>query len=224
MKIKYLGHSSFLIEGQTPTGENVRLVTDPYNPESVGFKYPSVSANIITSSHEGHGDHDWYEGVSGIDGKKPVIINTPGEYEVRGLPILGLKSYHDDKKGAERGLNTIYTYDFAVAKIAHLGDIGHLPNASTLEALNETEILLIPVGGKYTIGPKRAMEIIEQIEPLIVIPMHYKTKKHSETFEELSTLDDFLKEVGEKANPIKELKIKSKTDLPQELTFITLES
>ena len=223
MKIKYLGHSSFLIEGKTTSGESVSVVTDPFDPKSVGFPYPSVQANIITSSHEGHGDHDWYQGVKQKGESSPIIINTPGEYEVSGLSIFGFKSYHDDKKGAERGLNTIYVYDFEVARIAHLGDLGHLPEPSLIEALDGTEILMIPVGGVYTIGPKRAIEIIEKIEPLIVIPMHYKTKDHSATFDKLATLEDFLKEVCVKHEPQKELRIKSKTDLPEELTFITLE-
>jgi len=137
--------------------------------------------------------------------------------------MIGIKSFHDDNNGTERGLNTIYVYDFELARIAHLGDLGHLPDSSILELLDGTEILFIPVGGKYTIGPKRALEIIEKIEPLIVIPMHYRTDKHSSTFDELSTVDEFLKEVGAKNEPQKELKLKSKADLPAELTFITLE-
>lgn len=224
MRIKYLGHSSFLIEGKTSHTQAIKLVTNPFDPKAVGFPFPNVAANAITSSHEGHKDHDWYEGVKGIDDQSPIIINTPGEYEVNGLRIIGLKSYHDDKKGEERGPNTIYVYDFDVARVAHLGDIGHLPSSELMEALDGTEILFIPVGGKYTIGAKRAMEIIENIEPLIVIPMHYKTDKHSENFAEIETLQNFLDEVGVKPTPQKELKIKSKSDLPTELTVIILEN
>jgi L-ascorbate metabolism protein UlaG (beta-lactamase superfamily) len=218
MKIKYLGHSSFLIKGKGDYGENVSVVTDPFNPKSVGLKFSKQDADIVTTSHEGHGDHDNYEGV-----KEPFfLINTPGEFEVKGLRITGIKSYHDDKEGEIRGMNVIYTYDFQEARIAHLGDLGHLLDSSQQEALDSIDILMIPVGGIYTIDPKKAIEIIELIEPKIIIPMHYKTENHIMSFDDLKTLEEFLKEYGSDAQPQDELSIKDKSELSEDSKVIPL--
>lgn len=220
MNIKYLGHSSFKIQGATYSTDETSVVIDPFNPKNVGLPFPATTADIIASTHEGHGDHGWYEGVTG----NPFIVNTPGEYEIKGLSIEGLKSYHDDTEGKERGLNTVYNFDFKEANVTHLGDIGHIPDAKLIEAIEGTEILIIPIGGTYTIDGKKALEIIEMIEPLIVIPMHYKTDKHSSNFDKLETLENFIKNNGITPTYSKEIKIKSKADLPTELTFIILES
>lgn len=222
MKIKYLGHSSFKITGKTLNGEQITVITDPFDKKEVGLNFPSQSGDIITISHH-HSDHNNVENIKGTDKTdEPFVIDTPGEYEVKGLRIFGLKSYHDDKQGKERGSNTIYVYDFEEARIAHLGDLGHPLESNQLEELEGIEILMVPVGGDYTINPETAMQVIESIEPLIVIPMHYKTSKHSGSFDKLATLEDFLNEAGVQAETKDEVSIKTKSDLPQNLTIIPL--
>lgn len=221
MKIKYIGHSSFLIKGNTKTNHSLTIVTDPYDPKSTGFPYPKQETDIVTSSHEGHGDHDYYDGIkpSG-ENETPFIINTPGEYEIKGLRIYGLKSFHDDVEGTKRGQNTIYIFDFEEARIAHLGDLGHNLDSDQLEALEAVDILMIPIGGIYTIDIKIALQVIENVEPKAVIPMHFKTPKHSDTFKELSTLDEFIKESGLNVREMNELKIKSKDELGHNIDII----
>src|SRR4029079_14939435 len=109
---------------KTPSGQEVSVVTDPFDPKSVGYPYPKQKANVVTLSHH-HPDHNNVEAVENANGETPIIFDTPGEYEVGGLIINGIKSFHDDSQGSQRGPNTIFTYDFAEARIAHLGDLGH---------------------------------------------------------------------------------------------------
>ncbi len=222
MKIKYFGHSSFKISGKTSTGADITIVTDPFNEKDVGIPYSTQEADIVTISHQ-HKDHNALDKIKGTPGDDYFVADTPGEYEIKGLRILGLKSFHDNKEGAERGKNTIFIFDFADGRIAHLGDLGHELSSDQQEQIENIDVLLTPVGGIYTIGPKSAKNVIEDIEPLVVIPMHYKTDKHIESFKELATLDDFLKESGSQAKPEKELIIKSSSDLPENLKIIPLE-
>ena len=215
MKIKYLGHSSFKITGKSQFGEEVTLITDPFNTKEVGLNYPKQAADVVTLSHQ-HGDHNAVENIEGEPKENYVLIDTPGEFEVKGLRIFGLKSYHDDKHGEERGTNVIYVYDFMEARVAHLGDLGHTLESDQLEQLENIDILITPVGGVFTINPKTAVEVIEDLSPMVTIPMHYKTPKHSATFDQLATLEDFIKEVGAgNVEPQKELSIKSHNDLDQ---------
>jgi len=221
MKINYLGHSSFLITGKTNTGEEVSLVTDPFDPKAVGLSYSKQKADIVTISHN-HPDHFYLKNIEGEANNGYFLIETPGEYELKGLRVFGIKSFHDDKNGLDRGGNIMYVYDFAEATIAHLGDIGHTLDSNQLELLEEVDILMIPVGGKFTVDPKIAMQIIESIEPKIVIPMHYKSEKMIPAYDELSTLQGFLAEAGTEATTEKNLIIKAKSDLPQETKIIPL--
>lgn len=219
MNIKYLNHSSFKITGRTPTGAEISIVTDPFVPESVGYNYPTQKAHIVSLSHH-HEDHNNTSAIEGIEANSPIIIDTPGEYEIGGLIINGIKSYHDDTAGSQRGPNTIYTYDFSEARIAHLGDLGHKLESEQSEDLENIDILMIPVGGFYTIGTKSAVEIIEELEPSVVIPMHYKTPKHTDSYKDLEELEVFIKELSIPAQEVKDYSIKGKKDLPNELTLI----
>lgn len=221
MKIKYLGHSSFKIIGKTQFGEEVTVITDPFNSKSVGLPYPTQKADVVTLSHL-HDDHNAIENIEGEANSDYVLIETPGEYEIKGLRIFGVKSYHDDKQGKERGTNNIYIYDFNEARVAHLGDIGHALESSQLEELENIDILMLPVGGVYTIDSKAAMQIIEAIEPSVTIPMHYKTAKHTDAYKELSDLETFIKESGIEVEAQKELSIKSHTDLDQITNILPL--
>jgi len=213
MDIYYLGHSSFRIKAK-----DASLITDPFDPKMVGLKYSGVEGNIVTISHH-HDDHDKAELVKDVK----RVIDGPGEYEIMGISIIGLPSFHDEKKGEERGLNTIYVIEADNFRLAHLGDLGHMINQETIEDMGDIDILMIPVGGEYTIGPKGAADIVREIEPKIVIPMHFQTPGlSSESFAKLSPVEPFLKEVGLNVERLPKLSIK-KEDLGEEQKVIILE-
>ncbi len=205
MIITWQGHSCFKLQDKAgPDG--VTVVTDPFNKES-GLKVPNFEADIVTVSHQ-HEDHNNTEALRGT----PFIIDCAGEYDFKGVLIEGVDSYHDDKNGTERGTNVIYRFEIDDISVTHLGDLGHVLTDAQLEKLAGTDILLIPVGGHYTLDAKKAVEVISQIEPRIVIPMHYKTK---DVKYDLDEIEKFIKEIG--LTPIMEEKLKiSKKDLPSE--------
>ncbi len=205
MIITWQGHSCFKIQDKIgPDG--VTVVTDPFDKE-VGLKVPNFEADIVTVSHNHH-DHN---NVSALRGT-PFAIECAGEYDFKGVLIEGIDSYHDDKKGAERGGNIMYRIEIDDISVAHLGDLGDVLDNAQIEKLIGTDVLLIPVGGTYTLDAKKAVEVISQIEPRIVIPMHYKTK---DSKIELDSIDKFIKELGLTPSYEEKLKI-SKKDLPQE--------
>jgi len=205
MIITWQGHSCFKIQDKTGT-DGLILMTDPYD-KSIGLKLPNFEADIITISH----DHDDHNNVSAFRGQ-PFVVESAGEYDVKGVMIEGVTSYHDEKAGAERGDNIIYRIEMDDITVCHLGDLGHVLNNKQLERLAGIDILLIPVGGKYTLDAKSAVEVISQIEPRIVIPMHYKTK---DLKIDLDGIDKFIKELGIEPTYEEKLKI-TKKDLPAE--------
>lgn len=166
MKITWLGHSSFLLEESTGT----TIVTDPYDGY-IGFEMPQVEADIVTVSHA-HKDHNRIDRVGG----NPTVINRAGAYEIGGVHILAHRTNHDDKKGALRGGNLVFKYRMDGVDICHMGDIGEQCNAILVESLMPVNVLMIPVGGNYTVDAAEAKEYVDRIMPDIVIPMHYKTK------------------------------------------------
>lgn len=214
MIIKWHGQSCFTIEGDKAT-----IVIDPFD-EEIGLKLPKLSADIVLSTHE-HADHSNVAAVKGKESENPFVVNGPGEYEVKETFVYGIGSFHDASQGSERGTNTIYRIEIDGISIAHLGDLGHLLEDKQLENLEGVDILMIPVGGNYTIDGKTATKIISQMEPRIVIPMHYKIKGLNEKIE---GLDGFCKEIGVcPPNTVDKLKIVKK-DLPQEdLQVVTME-
>ena len=190
------------------------MVTDPYNAE-VGFKLPRLTADIVTVSHD-HFDHNNVAGVSGTEGE-PFVIASPGEFEVKGVFVYGNSFWHDKTEGKDRGSSTAYCIEMEGISLAHLGDLGHTLNEEQIEKLDGVDILFVPVGGKWTLGASEAVEVINEIEPRIVIPMHYKIPGLKVDVE---TIDKFLKEMGaSKAERLPKLKI-SKKDLPQEETKV----
>lgn len=191
MDISYIGHSSFKIRTKSAT-----VITDPFDPASTGIKFPPQEADIVTISHD-HADHNYLEKISGY--KK--VVAGPGEYEIMGISIIGISTFHDDKEGSERGKNTIYVYESEGLRIVHLGDLGHALSESQIEALGEVDILMIPVGGVYTIGPKEASDLVSAVEPYFVIPMHFGGDK-------LQPLEAFLKEVGQEGEKMSKFSIK----------------
>lgn len=187
MEINYLGHSSFKIKTKTAT-----IITDPFDSSMVGLKYAQNEADIVTVSHD-HADHNF---VSKVGGAKR-IITSPGEYEISGVSILGYRSFHDDKKGEERGKNVVFVFEAEGLSVVHLGDLGHGLDADLIDEIGDVDVLLVPVGGTYTIGPKEAAEIVNKIEPFFVIPMHYKADGMSpDLAEKLEPAETFLKESG----------------------------
>lgn len=198
VEITYLGHSSFRIKGKKQS-----LVTDPYDPKKVGFKFPKVSADLVTVSHD-HDDHNKSELVAGV--KK--VISTPGEYEIGGVSIIGISSFHDDKKGTERGKNTIFVIEMDNLRVVHLGDLGHTLKEEKINGIGDVDILMIPVGGKYTIGPEKALQVSQSLEPKIIIPMHYQIKGlNPKVFSELVGVDLFISALGMEATKMERLKV-----------------
>jgi len=218
MEIKYLGHSAFLIKTKT-----AKIVTDPYDSEMVGLKFPKTEADIITVSHH-HKDHNQFKNVSGIAGANPLKIDMPGEFEKLGVRIFGFQSFHDKTKGSERGENIMFKFEAEGISILHCGDLGIIPEESFLETIGEVDILLVPVGGFYTIDSDEAVSLVKKIEPSIVVPMHYKTEKstkHSES--KLTAVSEFTKKFGlDNAIPLPKL-IYKKEEIEQEMKVIVLE-
>ena len=188
------------------------MVTDPFSNE-IGFKLPKMEANVLLVSHQ-HYDHNNVKGVAG----NPFLIEGPGEYEIRGIFIQGISSFHDSREGKERGRNTIYTIDAEDMRICHLGDLGQKElTPEQLDKIDNVDILMVPVGGTYTVDAKGASGIISQIEPRIVIPMHYKIPKLKI---KLEGVDRFLKEMGKKTSEAQQKLLIKKKDLPKEETKI----
>ena len=184
MDITYLGHSSFRMRSKS-----TYVVTDPYDSSKVGLKMSKVTANIVTISHD-HFDHNYLDNVK--DYKR--VVKGPGEYEIMDVSILGYASYHDGKKGKERGKNTIYVFETEGLRVCHLGDLGHTLKDKAIEKIGDIDVLMIPVGGGYTIGSSEALEIVRAIEPNIVIPMHYfQDGMKKDSFGKLKTADEFVK-------------------------------
>ncbi|MEG2541180.1 MAG: MBL fold metallo-hydrolase [Clostridia bacterium] len=166
MKLSWLGHSSFRLEESTGTV----VVTDPYH-SYVGYEMPKTTADIVTISHD-HNDHSCLNSIEGA----PTVVNRAGFYDINGVHMLATKSYHDDKRGAIRGENLIFKYRMDGVDLCHLGDIGEECNAMLVERIMPVNILMIPIGGSFTIDAEQAKEYVDHIMPDIVIPMHFKTK------------------------------------------------
>jgi L-ascorbate metabolism protein UlaG (beta-lactamase superfamily) len=218
MEIKYLGHSSFLIKTKT-----AKIVTDPFDPEMVGLKFSKTEADIVTISH-GHKDHNQFKNVSGINGVSPLMIDMPGEFEKMGIRIFGFQTFHDKTNGSERGENIMYKFESEGMSLLHCGDLGKIPEESFLETIGEVDVLLVPVGGFYTIDSDEAVSLVKKIEPSIVIPMHYKTEKSSKDFsEKLTGVSEFTKKFG-LDNPVPVPKfVYKKEETEQEMKVIVLE-
>ena len=184
MEITWLGHSCFRLKGKQAT-----VITDPFSP-AIGYTLGKVAAEIVTVSHA-HPGHSYIQGVGG----EPRILKSPGEYESAGVLTVGVHTYHDNEKGAQRGKNTAFVIDVDDVMICHLGDLGHVLTAEQVAEIDGVDVLLIPVGGISTIDAVQAAQIVRQLEPKVVIPMHYKTDALKRGLE---TADRFLKEMGVK--------------------------
>lgn len=212
MDIWYLGHSSFKLKGKTAS-----VVTDPFDSDSVGIKFPKVDADIVTVSHD-HKDHNNFGQVEQV--KK--VISGPGEYEVNEISIIGISTYHDDQKGEKRGKNTVYVYEIDDLRIAHLGDLGHTLSEKKIEQMGEIDILFVPVGGEYTINGQVAAQIVRNIEPLIIIPMHFKQEGMKKDFaDKLSDEKSFVNDLGLPVENEKRLNV-NKSSLGEEQKIVIM--
>ncbi|MCL2150439.1 MAG: MBL fold metallo-hydrolase [Dehalococcoidia bacterium] len=210
MEITYLGHSCFKIRGKQAT-----IVTDPYGPET-GYGLGKAAANIVTVSHD-HPDHNYASGVGG----DPRIISRPGEYEVAGVLIIGIPTFHDNEKGAKRGKNTVFALEADELSLCHLGDLGHPLTDDQLEAIGRVDVLMVPVGGVYTIGASSAAALVRQMDPRIVLPMHYRTPTSGP--QDLDPVQIFLHEMGiHEVAPQAKLNV-TKNNLPLLMQVIQME-
>ncbi|MDP3697201.1 MAG: MBL fold metallo-hydrolase [Candidatus Taylorbacteria bacterium] len=207
MNISWFGQSCFRIEAKEGS-----ILIDPFSKE-IGLRSPKIKDNIVLVSHH-HYDHD----NIGEANPEAFLIDGPGEYEKQGISIRGIQSFHDKSGGKERGLNTMYVIKVEDVTICHMGDFGQDKfEEHQLEEIGDVDILMIPVGGVYTINYKEAVNIISQIEPKIVIPMHYKIK---DLKVDIEGPDKFLKEIGLTPEKTDKLKIAKKTLPVEEMKLI----
>lgn len=163
------------------------IICDPYSPE-LGYSLGQPEAKIVTVSHQ-HPGHSYIQGVS----DEPKIVAGPGEYEIGGVLIIGVPTFHDRERGAGRGKNTVYVMEIDDVSVCHLGDLGHPLTAGQLEEIGDVDVLLLPVGGVSTIDAPAAAEVVRQLEAKVVVPMHYQTPALAWTLE---PVDRFFKEMS----------------------------
>ena len=208
-EIIWLGHASFRLKSKDAT-----IITDPYD-KSLGLGSPGQRADIVTVSH----NHPHHNAVATVKGD-PMVIAGPGEYEVRGVFITGVWSFADDEGGKKLGRNNIFLFHLDDLVVCHLGALGHTLSSQQLEAIGDVDVLLVPVGGNVSLSAGKASEVISQIEPRVVIPMHYSTGR--ETLQ-MDSLDKFTKEMGLKDWTTQDKFSMKKSDLSETTQVVILE-
>jgi len=213
MRIRYLGHACFSIKGCS------EVVTDPFT--GIGLPEPQAEADLVLCSHE-HRDHSYV----GKTAKKDALVlkGFVGSTQHGCVKVRGVPSFHDEERGAKRGPNTIYVFEMDGLTLCHLGDLGQELSQEELESVGHVDILFVPVGGFYTIGPETASRVCDSIAPRIVIPMHYRTPRHSPAFDRLSTVDDFASLRKNVKRPGRKDMEVTPEELPEEVTTVILES
>lgn len=197
MDIKWFGQSCFMI-----TSENgVKVLTDPFN-KMLGYKLPEIEANIVSTSHD-HSDHNNIDAVK----SNFVHINEPGEFSEYGIEIKGVETFHDKFSGSKRGKNTVYNFKIDEINICHCGDLGHILTSNQIEEIGKVDILLLPVGGLATINAFDATQVMKQLNPTIVIPMHYRTKALGPIGYVFGKVDKFISVSGLKVKEYAELEL-----------------
>ena len=208
MDIFWLGHSSFRLKGK-----QVTLVTDPFESTGPDDPWPRPTAQIVTTSHN-HAGHSYIKGVEG----SPKIISGPGEYEVSGAFIVGFSTFHDTEEGKRLGRNTIYIMEIDGVRTGHLGDLGHPLSTQQVEAIGALDILLVPIGGTSNLGVVAAAHTVRQLEPHIVIPMHFLSVAGAP----VEPLDKFAHEIGHKLEPsIPRISV-TRSNMPADLRVVVL--
>jgi L-ascorbate metabolism protein UlaG (beta-lactamase superfamily) len=212
MKVKWLGHASFLITSDS----DVKIITDPY-PQGSGLSYIPINipADIVTMSHS-HYDHNNASSVPG----KPELVTGTGLKTVKGISFNGIATHHDQSQGKERGTNTVYCFTVDGIKLCHLGDLGHRLSQEQMAAIGSVDILLIPIGGVFTIDAKMAGTVVDDLKPKVAMPMHYKTAKCDWP---LNTIDDFVADrKNVRKSNVSEMEFKA-GELPQNTEIVVLQ-
>lgn len=183
MKIQWFGHACFKLTSD----KGISVITDPFN-EEVGYSLPREHAHIVTVSH-GHHDHNYIEAIEG----NPTVLQKIGSFYIKDISIKGIRTFHDEVEGKKRGINTVYLINMDGIKICHLGDLGHILSPEKIEEIGGVDVLLIPVGGTYTLGPAEAVTVTQQLKPKLVIPMHFKTPRLSFSLEGVNSFFELIK-------------------------------
>ncbi|MEO8744799.1 MAG: MBL fold metallo-hydrolase [Candidatus Dormiibacterota bacterium] len=195
MDVTWLGHGCFRLRGRSAAA-----VTDPY-PPAIGLKLQRLDGDLVTVSHE-HENHNYTQVM-----RDAYEIRGPGEYEVAGVSVIGVPKYHDSEKGAKHGRNTVYLIEIDDVRVCHLGDLGHGLDDADAESFSSPDVLLVPVGGHTTISAAQAAELVRQLEPRYVVPMHYAIPGLKL---ELDSVDRFLKEMAVTATePLAKLSVQA---------------
>lgn len=202
MLISWYGHSCFKIQTKPQRGaDEVVIFTDPFD-KSIGLKPPQGNADIVLISHN-HSDHNNFSNLKG----DPFVVDALGEYSVKDVFVEGISSYHDKEQGASRGLNNIYTIRSEDLLVCHLGDLGHTLSEEQIDEIGDVDVLMIPIGGKFTLNAEEAEKVISQIDPKIILPMHYKVPGLKA---DIDGKEEFAKELGlEIQNDTSKLNIKA---------------
>lgn len=215
MKIKWLGHSSFLVTSE----RGVRIITDPYKVQP-GLSYAEIAeaADIVLVSHE-HGDHNNSGGVKG----NPKVLRGPGVKEVDGLVFKGVGTYHDDDLGRKRGSNTVFAFNVDGIRVCHLGDLGHVLGDKEAADIGPVDVLFVPIGGFYTIDSSEATRVVDKLSPRVAIPMHFKTAKvDTAKFGGISGEEGFIKGKAD-VNRVNESEVEFEVGkLPKDLQIVVL--
>ena len=211
MRIKWLGHAAFLITAEDGT----RIITDPFGKfPDLNYKPIKETAEIVVVSHQ-HGDH-----IGGEVKGNPQTVSEVGTRKVKGIEFKGVASFHDPSGGSQRGTNTIFCFTVDRVKVCHLGDLGHLLSEKQIAEIGEVDVLLIPVGGFYTIDAQEATQVCAQLNPKVIIPMHYKNEKCNFP---ISGVEDFLQNKSNvKRLDTSEIEIK-KAELPASTEILVLQ-
>ena len=181
MKIKWFGQAAFVITSDSGT----RIITDPYTPsERIPYREITESADIVTVSH-GHGDHS---NVAAVRGNPTVVKETK---EVKGIKFTAIPAFHDNAGGSERGSMTMYSFDVDGIRILHVGDLGHVLTDKQAAEIGKVDILMVPIGGNFTLDAGAATQLYKKLSARIVIPMHYKNER-TPNFP-VAGVDDFIK-------------------------------
>ncbi|MEX0568817.1 MAG: MBL fold metallo-hydrolase [Candidatus Njordarchaeota archaeon] len=223
MLIRYWGHSCFEIFPAEKIENSI--IFDPFSEDTGGFLLDTKSW-LILCSHD-HFDHNAWKRVSRQNSK--YFLDFVGETKIDSIKIKGVRLYHDPNEGALRGKISVYVLKVEDFIVTHLGDLGHLLNEDQTQNLlseGKIDILFIPVGGIFTIGPEQAITVIHQLNPSIAIPMHFKHPKHNmRIFGRLKSIEEFMK-YAEKSFEIKfvgnSIDIKSKMDIPRETAIYVM--
>ncbi len=211
MTINWFGQSCFRIDAKEGS-----ILIDPFSKE-IGLRPPKIKDDIVLVTHN-HPDHNNFENLN----PEAFVINTPGEYEKKGVAVRGINSFHDKSQGKERGPNTIYVIKAEDMVLCHLGDLGQEKlDEKQVEEIGDVDVLFIPVGGNYTINYKEAVDVIGQIEPKIIIPMHYKVK---DLKVEIEGPEKFVKELGLTPEKVEKYKIAKKLLPTEEMKLVMFEN